>query len=243
MGQGDVTVRYENGTPVPPDGEAVGGPSSNNSSAPFLSDSITLKAGVKLDIFQINSHKSKNSNIALRLHSEKFTNALYAVTEPYCDKYGNLKFIGSRGLKVIQSAKRVVVENQEAKEKVRAAIIHSNHLPVTPLQQFCSADMAVGMITYQPKGRAAWQKKTLCIVSSYWDIKRDAVPEELTAFIDHARKKNWDLQVHMDSNSHSTLFGSRDQNKRGDTLEEYLAQHGLIPMNVGSDPTFFGGTG
>ena len=134
MIQGNITVRDgESELPVPPDGEAEGSSSSNNSSAPSLSTSITLKAGVKLDIFQINSHKSKNSNKALLLHSEKFENAMYAVTEPYCDKYGNLKFIGSRDLNVIQSPKRVVVDNQEAKEKVRAAIIHSKHLPVTPL--------------------------------------------------------------------------------------------------------------
>ena len=177
------------------------------------------------------------------MHSENFENAFYAVTEPYCDKYGNLKFVGSKDLTIVKSDRTVIVDNNECKEKVRAAVIHSKHLPITPVTQHCSRDLAAGIISFQPKGRAAWQKKQLCIISAYWDIKRESIPEELVNLLNYAEAKMWEIQVHMDSNAHSTLFGSKDQNKRGDLLEDLLASHGLIPMNVGNEPTFYGGTG
>ena len=129
------------------------GPCGVNSPSTSLSPSAQLRAGAKLDIFQINSHKSKNSNLSLRLHSEKYENAFYAVTEPYCDKYGNLKFIGSKELTVVKSDRTVIVDNNECKEKVRAAVIHSKHLPITPVTQHCSSCSSASNPRVQQHGR------------------------------------------------------------------------------------------
>ena len=41
----------------------------------------------------------------------------------------------------------------------------------------------------------------------------------------------------MDSNAHSELFGN-DSNRRGEELEEFILQHGLLVENKGTVPTY-----
>ena len=45
------------------------------------------------------------------------------------------------------------------------------------------------------------------------------------------------LLIGMDSNSHSVLFGN-ESNKRGEVLEEFILEHGLLVENRGTEPMF-----
>ena len=47
--------------------------------------------------------------------------------------------------------------------------------------------------------------------------------------------------VMMDSNAHSTLFGSLEQNERGTIIENLLSEFGYVPFNEGNEPTFVRG--
>ena len=82
--------------------------------------------------------------------------------------------------------------------------------------------------------------KTLLIIS-YWDINFPGIPDDLQAIVRYAKSQNLPFQIHMDSNSHSTLFGSKDQNERGTVLEEFKAQNGLVPGNVCNENTLIRG--
>ena len=51
------------------------------------------------------------------------------------------------------------------------------------------------------------------------------------------------ILIQMDSNAHSQLFGSPDQNARGDILEQLLADKQFVPINQGNEWTLHGGRG
>ena len=75
-------------------------------------------------------------------------------------------------------------------------------------------------------------------VSSYLDINNDLVItpelEELVAF---AARKGWGLIIGMDSNCHSVIYGL-ETNNRGEKLEDFLADTGLLVENFGREPTY-----
>ena len=76
------------------------------------------------------------------------------------------------------------------------------------------------------------------IVSSYLDIAYDEViTNELIKAIEYAEEKDWGLLIGMDSNCHSITYGL-ETNKRGEKLEVFLADTGLIIENIGKEPTY-----
>ena len=185
-----------------------------------------------MQIFQINCHKSINSNLSLAFHSQNYDRFCYAVQEPYCTKTGFFLHTKGGNRNIISADPSVLP---------RSILVHSRNLPIIPLQQYCTRDLSVGLLTHKQKGMAAWQTKTLLIISSYWDINYPEIPNDLREIVLYAKSQNFAFQIHMDSNCHSTLFGSKDQNDRGTILEEFMAQHGLVPGNVGNENTFIRG--
>ena len=180
-----------------------GEPGANNSGAQDLSFPSTrpITAGDSMQIFQINCHKSINSNLSLAFHSQDHDRFCYAVQEPYCTKSGFFLHTQGGNRNIITADPAIMP---------RSILVHSRHLPIIPLQQFCTRDTAVGLLTHKIKGMAAWQTKTLLIISSYWDINYPDIPQDLQEVVRYAKSQNFSFQIHMDSNCHSTLFGSKD---------------------------------
>ena len=54
--------------------------------------------------------------------------------------------------------------------------------------------------------------------------------------IDYAKDEDYAILIGMDSNCHSTIFGL--ETKRGEALEDFIAQNHLIVENIGTTPTF-----
>ena len=52
------------------------------------------------------------------------------------------------------------------------------------------------------------------------------------------KQSNLPLIVGMDSNAHSSMWGSSDDNKRGEDLEELILEQNLHVMNQGTENTF-----
>ena len=211
----------------------------NNSGATNLSNTIrpiiaggSISVGDSMQMFQINCHKSINSNLTLAFHSQNYDRFCYAVQEPYCTKTGFFLHVKGGNRNIISADPSCMP---------RSIIVHSTRLPIIPIQQYCTRDTAVGLLTHKQKGMAAWQTKTLLIISSYWDIKCPDIPKDLQDVVTYAKSQNFSFQIHMDSNCHSTLFGSNDQNERGTILEDFMAQHGLVPGNTGNENTFVRG--
>ena len=209
-------------------------PSTTDSGAVKLRQ---MRCGDKAALFQINCHKCINSNLTLALHSQNRERFCYFVQEPYCSKEGNLLHITGGARRVIRDQ---TMQNGFLKP-VRAILVHSSNFPITPVQQLCTKDLAAGLISYQEKGRASWQSQTTLLISCYWDITISKIPEELNRAVQYARANNIEFHINMDSNCHSTLFGSKDQNERGNILEDFMAEHNMVPGNVGTENTFVRG--
>ena len=73
-------------------------------------------------------------------------------------------------------------------------------------------------------------------MSVYCDININMVPQELINLLDD--KKGCDIIIAMDANAHSHLWGSKDNNTRGDMIEEFIFCYNLTISNKGRQPTF-----
>ena len=79
-------------------------------------------------VFQLNGHKSKNCNINIDLATKQFNNCIFAVQEPYCNMSGGLEDIGNHIRKIRMEKSVASFKYANCKEKVRSAILASNHL-------------------------------------------------------------------------------------------------------------------
>ena len=76
------------------------------------------------------------------------------------------------------------------------------------------------------------------VISCYLDINiKDVIPPGLNKALDYAQKHGLAVIIGMDSNAHSSSFGSTT-NKRGEQLELFIAHHKLDIENQGLTPTF-----
>ena len=55
--------------------------------------------------------------------------------------------------------------------------------------------------------------------------------------VNYAHNHNLDILFCMDSNCHSQVFGSKENNTRGNTFENFIFSYGRVPLNKGNDPT------
>ena len=63
---------------------------------------------------------------------------------------------------------------------------------------------------------------------------------DLNRLITYTNTNKLKLVIGIDSNAHSSLWGSEESNRRGEILEEWLLTNGLFVANVGDSPTFTG---
>ena len=80
---------------------------------------------------------------------------------------------------------------------------------------------------------------SIILASVYLDILDDKV---ISCGLEYISKYSSDSSIPMilglDSNAHSTLWGCEEDNKRGETLEEWILLHNLAIKNKGKVPTF-----
>jgi len=116
--------------------------------------------------------------------------------------------------------------------KPRAAIFASNDLNLWLLPEYTEGDMV----------SCVWRngEVDVVVVSVYMDITKDCVvPPKLDRLVRTYQRKGVELLICADTNAHSPLWGSRDANRRGEIVEEFVSRHGLNIANKGSHFTFF----
>ncbi len=78
------------------------------------------------------------------------------------------------------------------------------------------------------------------VVSVYMDITLDSVwPAQLERLLRRCQVRNKEVLILSDTNSHSTLWGCPDTNRRGEKLEELIFQYNLSIQNIGQHFSFF----
>ena len=169
---------------------------------------------------QINLHKSKLANFELFKQIEPLRNFVALTQEPHVWK-GKITGL-PKGLR-----SHLVGHNP------RSCLIWPNKLNITPITEFCSGDV----VSCLWESNSTFQTK-LMLISVYWDIQQDVVPELLSSCLNYCKSHKIPYLCSMDSNAHSSLWGCPSDNPRGKTLEELIIRIGSDILNVGNQPTF-----
>ena len=118
------------------------------------------------------------------------------------------------------------------KDNKRTAIFCSRHLKLTEINELCSQKMTTigGTIG----------GKNIIFSSIYMHYNEPVISKEMTDLINYCRKNAYQLIIGADTNSHSSLWGPSPKTrcKRGETLEQWILQEGLIVRNQVEIPTF-----
>lgn len=121
-------------------------------------------------------------------------------------------------------------------QRPRACIYVAKHINAAVVPNFCFRDLVAVLIRYTVAG----EEREVIVCSAYlpYDSPTPPPSEELVALIEYCRVKGLGLIVGCDANSHHTIWGSTDINRRGQALLEYLSTTDLEILNRGSRPTF-----
>ena len=70
--------------------------------------------------------------------------------------------------------------------------------------------------------------------------EKDIINQDLETLINYSKKNSFQLIIGTDSNAHSNLWGPEPKRrcKRGELLEDWIAEEGLEIHNQGNIPTF-----
>jgi hypothetical protein len=144
------------------------------------------------------------------------------IQEPYCYK-GKTCLIPQK------------VDKIGHEDNPRAYILASKGLAISKVTHLCARDYAVGLTKLGGK-------QTL-VVSAYLDILLTPISRELIDIIQFADRRRFALLIAVDSNAHSKLWMSKDNNSRGRIITDYIIENNLKVENKGSEPTFECSTG
>ena len=168
-------------------------------------------------VTQINAQHSRKSTIEIAKLFQNKPNQVILITEPYIYK-SKIPYID-----------RHVVNTITPEPKARTAILHSRSLNICPAPNYSNRDTTTCLWEVS-------ENKTIYLASAYWDINCREPPSKLQKLIDEQRN----VIIGIDTNAHSTLWGSPENNSRGDLLEDTIVTKNLTLLNTGGEPTFIG---
>lgn len=115
------------------------------------------------------------------------------------------------------------------------ACIYVNNVTVFPLPQFCGKDL----VALKMKVDNGVGPGEVVICSAYFPYEEESPPRMVEEIVRYCGEQRLPLIMGCDSNSHHTLWGNRDVNRRGEALLEFLNSGELEIANRGAVPTFF----
>jgi ribonuclease HI len=176
----------------------------------------------EVEAHQVNLNKCYMAQVELGNKIKKLKEFIMLIQEPYCYK--------GRTCLIPKGIDKVSFDDHP-----RALILASKALAISQVTHLCSRDWAVGLLRLGGK-------QTL-LVSAYLDITLSPVPQEFIQIIKYAEQRRFALLIGVDSNAHSKLWMSRDNNSRGRALTDYIIENNLKVENIGCVPTFECSTG
>ena len=193
--------------------------------SPSVFTSPTLQKGGLVAIQQINLQHSTLATANLAFIFSK-NPSIFLVQEPWVYKG---RFSGlPTGISIYF---KPVPDNVSP----RAAIVAPTSTPLHMLEQFSGRDSVTCSWSV---GSALFPHQAVFLISSYWDIRSASPPPEMLASIDFCISQGIPYICALDSNAHSTLWGSPSNNHRGDLLEELISSRNMSIQNRGNIPTF-----
>lgn len=119
----------------------------------------------------------------------------------------------------------------------RAALWISNNLLCWPIDTLTTPDMAVARVDCKDdEGKDI----SLFVCSLYCDSNyKPVIYPKMRQLMQLVQESKGQLLLLTDSNCHSPMWGEQETNTRGRKMEDFIAHHGLIVNNVGTNVTFF----
>jgi hypothetical protein len=168
---------------------------------------------------QLNMHKSEVATTNLAKICENIHSYILFLQEPRTVY---------KQVKIDRSTKM----HYQTHKHVRAAIGHSPNLKILGIPTLTDRDIVTCL----------WNKpvtnEEVLLISAYWDNLNPDIPLKLESALQFAHNKNIPFILAIDSNAHSTLWGSPNDNSRGLTMEEFIANHNIAIQNIGTNSTF-----
>ena len=107
-------------------------------------------------------------------------------------------------------------------ERPRAYIYAHKSLRIWPMQSLCDQDTATAMID---TGISDIGK--IVLVSIYWDGRINSFPQLAIKAMEKANEDGHTLLLGGDANARSVVFGSRENDRQGRTLEQIILKNNL----------------
>ena len=175
-----------------------------------------------IEVYQVNLNKCYMAQVEIANKIGKDKAFLALIQEPYCYK--------SRPCLIPKGIDRITFN-----DKPRAMILASKHLQLKQVTHLCTQDAAVAITKLAGKNTV--------VASIYLDINLGVITKELQDIVNFAGSRRYSLLIGVDSNSHSKLWQSKNDNSRGRLLTDFIIENGINVENLGIIPTFECSTG
>jgi len=118
-------------------------------------------------------------------------------------------------------------------DRPRACITHSKEHQIWFMPMISDRDVVACLWLTGNSSRPR-----IMLISCYWDINNPEIPVKLKEAIDYCEDEGFPFICGMDSNAHSTLWGSPHNNARGNKMEDYILEKNVNLINRGNKHTF-----
>ena len=176
-----------------------------------------------LSFIQLNLHISPTSNLEVNKWLSDGEDRIALCQEPGQHK--------SKVKNIHHNFRQYVGVHPRENIRPRTCIlINSTKIRILKLTQFCNRDLVSLLIDDK-----------LIIASCYMPGEpesTDPPPQILRNLVEYCDSKNIKLIIGSDVNAHHTVWGSIENNARGETLLEFLVSTDLNICNIGNRPTY-----
>ncbi|CAH2088502.1 unnamed protein product [Euphydryas editha] len=177
-----------------------------------------------LSITQINLQHSQTATANLRRLLEGKTKTVALIQEPWI---GNGRICGLSNI-----GGKLLLNNNI--QYPRTCIYAHRDVNITLITEFCNRDLITVKLRKEPSSGLS----DVVLASTYLPGDADIPTPELAALVEYCERQGLELIISVDSNAHHELWGSKDNNQRGEDFVSFLLATNLNVINKGSEPTF-----
>ena len=176
-------------------------------------------------ILQLNLHKRQESNMQVNDWIGSDSGEMIALCQEPAQFRGKITNINRKIT--------VIIGTDSSEEKPRTCILYKRKASFLKLAQYCDRDQ-VAIKIKDDEGRE------IILASTYMPYIRDVAPPPAITkrLIEHCEMKGIGLIISTDCNSHNEMWGSTDDNFRGEALLDYIMTTNMQIGNIGNRPTF-----
>ena len=175
-----------------------------------------------VSILQWNTRKQNLSVDELRRLSKTDNQPIFLITEPKVTRKTQTIDWGILGYEMCFTKRKPFL--------TRSCIICPKNIPKTHLGKLSDNDHAVVILETEPK---------IGIISAYLDINyKNIISPTMQNAVDYFKNLNIEYLICCDSNASSTLWESVETCARGDQIEEFILNEGLVVANAGNKYTW-----